>query len=101
MTGVVDRGRNKDGRAAIVVQARLHSEVVDDVGDDPLLAFSRAHQFFHTPSVFHCRAILTSECGKAGSVLLRNSARCPWISSPDGASVPFRADLLSASHCTE
>jgi hypothetical protein len=38
VAGVVDRGRHQNGRAPVVVQARLHTEVVDDVGDDALLA---------------------------------------------------------------
>ena len=47
MAGVVDRRRDQEGRAAVVVQARLEAEVLDDVGDDALLALAGAHQLFH------------------------------------------------------
>ena len=47
MAGVIDAGRHEDGRAPVVVQARLEAEVLDDAGDDALLALARAHQLFH------------------------------------------------------
>jgi hypothetical protein len=47
VAGVVDRSRHQDRRAAVIVQARLEAEVLDDVGDDALLALARAHQLFH------------------------------------------------------
>ena len=47
VAGIVDGGRHQDGRAAIIVQARLEAEVLDDVGDDALLAFACAHQLLH------------------------------------------------------
>jgi hypothetical protein len=47
VAGVVDRGRHQDRRAAVVVQARLEAEVLDDAGDDALLALAGAHQLLH------------------------------------------------------
>ena len=47
VAGVVDRRGHQDRRAAVVVQARLEAEVLDDVGDDALLALAGAHQLFH------------------------------------------------------
>ena len=47
VAGVVDRRRDQDGGAAVVVQARLEAEVLDDVGDDALLALAGAHQLLH------------------------------------------------------
>ena len=47
VAGVVDRGGNQDRRAPVVVQARLEAEVLDDVGDDALLALAGAHQLLH------------------------------------------------------
>ena len=47
VAGVVDRRRHQDRRAAVVVQARLEAEVLDDVGDDALLALAGAHQLLH------------------------------------------------------
>ena len=37
VAGVVDRGGNQDRRATVVVESRLETEVLDDVGDDSLL----------------------------------------------------------------
>ena len=42
--GVVDRGGDQDRRPPIVVEPRLEAEVLDDIGDDALLAFAGAHQ---------------------------------------------------------
>ena len=39
--------RHQNGRAAVIVQARLEAEVLDDAGDDALLALARTHQLFH------------------------------------------------------
>ena len=47
VAGVVDARRHEDGRAPVVVQARLQVEVLDDAGDDALLALARAHQLLH------------------------------------------------------
>ena len=47
MAGVVDRRRDQEGRAAVVVQARLEAEILDDIADDALLALAGAHQLFH------------------------------------------------------
>ena len=47
MARIVDRGRYEDGGATVVIQARLESEVLDDAGNDALLAFARAHQLLH------------------------------------------------------
>ena len=52
VAGIVDRGRHQDGRAAIIVQPRLEAEVLDDVGDDALLALARAHQLLHRRPAF-------------------------------------------------
>ena len=47
VAGVVDGGCHQNGRAPVIVQTRLDSEVVDDVGDDALLALTGTHQLFH------------------------------------------------------
>ena len=47
VAGVVDRRGDQDRRAAVVVQPRLEAEVLDDVGDDALLALAGAHQLLH------------------------------------------------------
>jgi len=47
VAGVVDRCRDQDRRATVVVQPRLEAEVLDDVGDDALLAFAGTHQLLH------------------------------------------------------
>ncbi len=47
MAGVVDRCDDQYCRAAVVVQARLEAEVLDDAGDDALLALAGAHQLLH------------------------------------------------------
>ncbi len=39
--------RHQDRRAPVVVQARLEVEVLDDAGDDALLALAGAHQLLH------------------------------------------------------
>src|SRR6516162_3684139 len=44
MAGVVDRGGNQDGRPPVVVEPRFEAEVLNDVGDDALLALSGTHQ---------------------------------------------------------
>ena len=52
MAGVVDPRRHQNGRAPVVVQTRLESEVLDDVGNDALLALPCAHQLLHRRPVF-------------------------------------------------
>ena len=47
VAGVVDRGRHQDRRAPVVVQPRLEAEILDDAGDDALLALAGAHQLLH------------------------------------------------------
>jgi hypothetical protein len=42
VASVVDAGRHEDSCATVVVQARLEAEVLDDAGDDALLALARA-----------------------------------------------------------
>jgi hypothetical protein len=52
VASVVDRRRDEDGRASIIVQTRLEAEILDYVGHDTLLTFARAHQFFHRRPAF-------------------------------------------------
>ncbi|MNY30731.1 hypothetical protein D3C86_1648550 [compost metagenome] len=47
MAGIVDRSRHQNRRAAVVVQTRLEAEILDDVGNDAVLALLGAHQLFH------------------------------------------------------
>ncbi len=52
VASVVDRRRHQDRCATVVVETGLEAEVLDDVGDDALLAFRRAHQLLHRGPAF-------------------------------------------------
>ena len=52
MAGVVDAGRYEDGRSPVIVQTRLQAKVLNNAGDNSLLALTSAHQFLHGRPAF-------------------------------------------------